>query len=90
MRIMNSYANTYLYILLQDVSSVTDNSLVNRMINKRKSIAIPVDFARRRFLPSADEVSFIKFFCFEIYFIAAARVSLYSHFIYLFSCKNIS
>jgi hypothetical protein len=45
-------------ICFQDVSATvpTEGSLANRMANKRKSVAIPVDFALRRSIQSADEV----------------------------------
>ena len=41
----------------QDASaSAVEGSLVNRMLNKRKSVAIPVDLYLRRSIQSVDEV----------------------------------
>ena len=46
-------------LCLQDDSAAAtvDGSLATRMANKRKSVAIPVDFALRRSVRSVDEVS---------------------------------
>jgi len=74
-------------ICFQDASpsltpSATEGLSANRMANKRKSVAIPVDFAMRRLIQSADEV-------FHIFLnVAAARApsppnsyTFYTHFI---------
>jgi len=49
------------YLCFQDASpslppSATEGLSANRMANKRKSVAIPVDFAIRRLIQSTDEV----------------------------------
>ena len=37
-------------------------SMHNRMANKRKSVAIPVDYTQRRFIQSVDEVLHINIY----------------------------
>jgi hypothetical protein len=59
------------YLCFQDApaAAAVEGSLANRMTNKRKSVAIPVDFALRRYVRSADEVSHFSY-------VAAALVPL--------------
>ena len=72
-----------LSMCFQDSSSAVsvaaiEGSLANRLANKRKSVAIPLDSALRRFLQSADEVSFSLSLFIHFLSIAAARVSPFS------------
>jgi hypothetical protein len=39
-----------------------EGSLANRIANKRKSVAIPVDYTQRRLIQSVDEVSHINIY----------------------------
>ena len=47
----------YKYLCFQNPPTAAEGSLANRITNKRKSIAIPVDHVLRRYVQPADEVS---------------------------------